>query len=318
LPYAHPEGIIAIDMSDSRRAHSLVVLVLLLLPVVAACGSGGSSPHPADTGAVEPAACGQVVTADIEHSEYGVLMWSRKVTNVFDADGNLTGYAEEHDTDGDGALDLVMDATYTYAEGLFVSGLQENDYGADGTIDARTTFSPSYDTDGNLETFIYEFDSDVDGQVDGRYTDTNTYDASGNMLTSKRERDYDGDGIVDEISTSAYTYDASGNMLSEKHGGTVTTYIYGADGKLIQKVVKDGIFIGTTTYAYDGDGNLSVELTEDDYDGDGAANTLITVTHTRDADGTETLAVVEEDYYADGTVDAVDRLLFRYEDTSCQ
>src|SRR3954452_14194200 len=46
--------------------------------------------------------------------------------------------------------------------------VSESDWDADGVIDLRTTYSPSYDTKGNLVASISEDDYGADGVLDGR------------------------------------------------------------------------------------------------------------------------------------------------------
>lgn len=203
-------------------------------------------------------------------------------------------FQNESDTNADGTVDARN--TYTYdANGNLT--LYEYDSDADGTVDFRMTYA--YDADGNKT--LEETDTNADGTVDER--DTYTYDANGNWTLI--EHDINGDGTVDDRTILAY--DANGNRtlreIDSNADGTVDardTYTYDANGNrtLIEQDTNiDGVVDARYAYTYDANGNMTLQ--EADNNVDGTVDSRMTYAY--DAEGNLTLQ--EADDNADGTVD---------------
>jgi RHS repeat-associated protein len=97
-----------------------------------------------------------------------------------------------------------------------------------------------------LQSYDYTYDAASNRtrvvENDGRQVDY-TYDTQ-NRLTAEIISPAGGGAIR----TIAYTYDATGNRLTRNDAGTVSTYTYDANNRLLSD--------GTTTYAYDAAGRL--------------------------------------------------------------
>lgn len=166
---------------------------------------------------------GDGLTETIETFEDGQL--TRRSIETSDAAGRLV--RSEVDSNLDGAVDLVTTNHYQGEDLIEI----RNDFGADGTIEFRATYTydarhrpltVDYDTDGDGDTErrgvwryggegrdnTYEQDDDLDGQPDSRAVGTfNALD-----LPVRVEVDLEANGTVE--STTTWTYDEVGNILT--------------------------------------------------------------------------------------------------------
>ncbi len=154
-------------------------------------------------------------------------------------------------------------------------------------------YESEYDENGNQLFYVwYEDDGSVSEKVEY------AYDAEGNMTVLVR---YNPDGSVEM--RVEYEYDTSGNLIAETgihsdpEGEWISSTVCGYDraGNLIsRKAYAEGMFQGGTEYAYDGNGNLILQITTD-------GNGTVTSRHENTFDSAGS-PLSETSFKADGTV----------------
>ena len=172
-------------------------------------------------------------------------------------------------------------------------------YDSDGRLLSQTWYNTS-DVVVNTESFTYDRDGNTLTAADDNGTYTMTYDAL-NRLTSAQEPfgttltyTYDADGNRIETQDSlggvtTYLYDADNELVSEQFGGAGQTPLridltYDADGEILTETRYSNLagtqVVGTTSYTYDGDGEVTSIV-----DKDGSGNTLADFTYTYNLGG---------------------------------
>jgi RHS repeat-associated protein len=122
-----------------------------------------------------------------------------------------------------------------------------------------SSFTYTYDKVGNRlsmttaeGTHNYTYDSiyrltnaDHPAQTDETYT----YDKVGNRLTSAQDNDwtYDANNRLSSYNGISYTYDNNGNMISKDDNGSVTSYTYDYENRLVSINYE----LSTMNYSYD-------------------------------------------------------------------
>ncbi len=145
------------------------------------------------------------------------------------------------------------------------------DYRADGTLfHVHRSFNPGITT---MNTTIYGYDADgrltsMTSGIGGVANFSWQYNAA-NRITSSVSLDgtqnytYDPSGqlLSDDLTNEQYAYDGNGNRLTSAANGNQSTYSVGADNRML--------FDGTNYYAYDGEGNETLQ-----YDASGHARVM--------------------------------------------
>ena len=209
---------------------------------------------------------------------------------------------------------------------LVTSQTNEQDLGANGTIDSRFTTTNTYGSHGELlrrtersefdeienyaRTLVYtdspigfllamiETDSDGDGLIDLRTTFSHTF-ADRVLTVTQTLVDRGADGTVDEIDTETSTSD-KGLQTS------VVEFDTNADGTSDSRSIN--------TWSYDSRRRELADVSEADHDANGTVDSRARLTWTFDNRRNQILYLGEEDNNADGKPDLISSLRDAYDD----
>ncbi len=138
----------------------------------------------------------------------------------------------------------------------------------------RLNLSYTYQPNGNVsqltdatrsETLNYTYDElDRLDTVSGAYSQNHDYNLIGNITTKGSAAYTYGNSAHKHAATSlssgeSYTYDPNGNMITRVEGGLTYTQTFDAENRLKSVIVSGQ----TTTFLYDGDGNLVKKIKPD-------------------------------------------------------
>ncbi len=258
--------------------------------------------------------------------------------NVYFADTRYTRTFRQtsKDNNSDGVFDNIETESFEFTENFRVlSSINEEDIGADGTIEARVTQNYTYaedaisyeyvliddddgdganpgarqtrsrifDENGNPISLVVGDDSDNDGTLESVTTQTDTYE-NNLWMTQVEEFDSGNDGTVDSRTTLALTYDTQGKMINR-----VLTNDYDGDGNLEQRQ--------TTTLSYDSEGRILSEVIATDSEDDGVINSVYNRSYSFDSNGNEIEAIESLDLDGDGPNPAdISRITQTYDDNN--
>ena len=149
--------------------------------------------------------------------------------------------------------------TYTYdADGRLITKDLGNStrtvytYDADGNVLSITNYAPDHVTVNSFDDYTYDVTGNVltDTSQDGEWA--YTYDAIGELILAIFTPNSTGpDGLTSQ--NLQFVYDAAGNRMSERVNGVMTAYVV---NDMNEYTSSNTVGVGTTTYQYDGDGNL--------------------------------------------------------------
>lgn len=275
-----------------QRSNRAKLQGLETLEIRRALSADGVAPEVSDGITIDPPAL-IAVPIDIDGIGDGLPLHDPAITteSLQDEQGRLIQVTQIVDKDADGVPEYQEVTSYTYDQqpGETLTETSQ-DYGADGTIDFRSSYRVQLNSAGQVVLAINEVDYDGDGTVDQRDTASYTYNDNGSFLSSRVEIDERADGDIDSSSSSSWTYDAEGRLLS-----TVDAYDSDGDGTANSQ--------SSATYAY---GEAGVLLSIDyqaDFDGDGSANYRSLETYTYDDSGKLASINQQIDQDGDGTFD---------------
>ena len=119
-----------------------------------------------------------------------------------------------------------------------------------------TSYDPANSTVNSFDNYTYDANGNVltDTNQDGQWV--YTYDADSQLTQAVfTPNAADPDGLTAQ--NLQYAYDAAGNRISETVNGVVTTYRVNNMNEYTSSTTAG---VGTTTYQYDADGNLTSAL----------------------------------------------------------
>ena len=116
----------------------------------------------------------------------------------------------------DGVVDFRTTYSASYDKhGNLIAETNEDDYGADGVIDARATASTPTTSKATASPPPTRRITTATASSTSRVTGSSTYDKKGNPLTFVFDQDDNADGVIDVRTTSARSYDDKGNLIAE-------------------------------------------------------------------------------------------------------
>ena len=210
---------------------------------------------------------------------------------VTDRDGTPSVF--EYDDEGNLTRSDIGAASQTYTYDARGNRLTETDGNGNTitfTYNANDQVTSETDPLGNTTSYDYDAEGRVAGITDPGGAELNfTYDGNGN-LTEQRDAGgnliqgmtVDASGNPDTVTTAAGTtlldHDANGNITKlTQPNGVEIDYTYNAlgqrTGEAVTRTTPTGPVVDSTTYAYDGNGNLTQitnalgDATQHEYDG---------------------------------------------------
>lgn len=146
-----------------------------------------------------------VYTSSVDYEGDGVVDELAVGSASYDSRGRLvSGLLEVTSPSGMG-IDYVQLVAATYERGGIQTQTVDEDYGSDGTFDARTLRVSTVDSRGRVIAESVTVDADADGVVDTSWSASASYTRTGDLLSRTLTIDTNADGIAEETFTFTRT-----------------------------------------------------------------------------------------------------------------
>jgi len=291
------------------RFAKLLVFVLLLA-VLTACGGGGGSGTVDDEGVSRTVALVSEVYSDgvtlTEASSMDVIYdessrtltqrytdddFSYEYISVYDENDNQLEYSYESLRDDITSIDS---STNTYNSiGKLIKSITKSYY--DGELSNIRTLEVTYDSSGNV---LSRLTNDV-GDYNSDILWTYTYDANSNVI--KENYAYNTDNPDGNVFTSetVKTYDSSGNNVTSTY-----TYDSGDDSD---------DYTRTSNYTFDASNNCIKTVTSVDYITNDYSDSTTEWNYVLDSAGNQIESTYLNDYNNDGNCDIKNKIIYLYD-----
>jgi hypothetical protein len=229
---------------------------------------------------------------DQENAGFGPRQIWTLVEYAVDDFGRPLRQVVDLDVGGDGTVDsrqvAIVELDASGLHGVFTSTTDE---GADGVPDSILRTTEDDDSQRRVLSRVVEWDDGADGTVDSRDTETYVYDDVARTMRAVRESDVDANGTADWRNVATWQLDRAGNVIAQS--SSIEPF---ADGTIWQTQ--------SFTREFDAERRVTKAIRDDDFSGDGIADSRQLDTMTYDVLGNPTLITSDLDADVDGNLDA--------------